>query len=109
MSKPRNNDENGTVWTVETIFDITEQMAETNGASLAAVASESDYAKSTVHWHLETLNELGYVERRDGGTTSDFSFSNSGDRTQQLSGILPHPREGQGGRRRDWRTRAVFC
>lgn len=56
-----------TVRTAETMFDIVECLDDENGASLAALASELDYAKSTVHRHLQTLEELGYVVRRDDG------------------------------------------
>jgi DNA-binding IclR family transcriptional regulator len=56
-----------TVRTAETMFDIVQRLAENDGASLAELAAELDYAKSTVHRHLHTLEELGYVVWRDDG------------------------------------------
>ncbi|MFW6317902.1 MAG: IclR family transcriptional regulator [Halorubrum sp.] len=58
---------NDAVRTAETMFDVVQRLAENDGASLAELAAELDYAKSTVHRHLHTLEDLGYVVRRDGG------------------------------------------
>ena len=58
---------NDTVRTAETMFDVVQRIAADDGASLAELASELDYAKSTVHRHLHTLEELGYVVQRDDG------------------------------------------
>jgi len=55
------------VRTAETLFDIVQRLDDDNGASLTELASELGYAKSTVHRHLNTLEELGYVVRRDDG------------------------------------------
>ena len=71
MTEPSIDAENGTgadtVRTAETMFDIVQRLVDDEGASLAELASELDYAKSTVHRHLHTLEELGYVVRRDDG------------------------------------------
>lgn len=56
-----------TVRTAETMFDVVQRLVESDGASLAELAAELDYAKSTVHRHLHTLADLGYVVRRDDG------------------------------------------
>jgi len=71
MTEPSIDAENGTgadtVRTAETMFDIVQRLVDDDGASLAELASELDYAKSTVHRHLHTLEELGYVVHRDDG------------------------------------------
>ncbi|MFC6891014.1 IclR family transcriptional regulator, partial [Halorubrum trueperi] len=67
MNESENTAANGSVRTAETLFEIVEQLAECDGASLSTVADELDYAKSTVHRHLRTVEELGYVEQRDDG------------------------------------------
>jgi DNA-binding IclR family transcriptional regulator len=56
-----------TVRTAETMFDVVERLVEHDGATLAELAAELDYAKSTVHRHLHTLERLGYVVHRDDG------------------------------------------
>ncbi|ERG94398.1 IclR family transcriptional regulator [Haloquadratum walsbyi] len=55
------------VSTAKTLFDIVQCVKSSNGLTVTAVAAELDYAKSTVHRHLRTLEELGYVvEEPDG-------------------------------------------
>ncbi|PHQ40193.1 transcriptional regulator [Halorubrum persicum] len=56
-----------TVRTAETLFDVVQRLTENDGATLAELAEELDYAKSTVHRHLQTLEQLGYVVQRDDG------------------------------------------
>ncbi|QKY16768.1 IclR family transcriptional regulator [Halorubrum sp. CBA1229] len=70
MNETRDNAVSGdadTVRTAETMFDVVQRLVEADGASLAELAAELDYAKSTVHRHLHTLEDLGYVVRRDDG------------------------------------------
>jgi DNA-binding IclR family transcriptional regulator len=54
-----------TVRTAETLFEIVEYLKRNDGATITEVTSELDYAKSTVHRHLSTLSEMGYVVRED--------------------------------------------
>jgi DNA-binding IclR family transcriptional regulator len=54
------------VGSVETLFDIIEHIHQADGATLSAIAAELDYAKSTVHRHLATLEQRGYVVNDDG-------------------------------------------
>ncbi|OYR46617.1 IclR family transcriptional regulator [Halorubrum sp. Hd13] len=65
--KDADTPEKDAVRTAETMFDVVQRLVENDGASLAELAAELDYAKSTVHRHLHTLADLGYVVRRDGG------------------------------------------
>lgn len=55
-----------TVGSDRTLFGILEALVELDGATVTELAGELDVAKSTVHQHLATLFELGYVVK-DGG------------------------------------------
>jgi DNA-binding IclR family transcriptional regulator len=50
-----------TVKTAETLFDIIESVESEDGKTVTSIADELGYAKSTVHRHLTTLAERGYV------------------------------------------------
>jgi len=55
------------VGSVDTMFDIIEYVGRANGGvTLADAATDLDYAKSTVHRHLTTLERRGYVVHEDG-------------------------------------------
>lgn len=54
------------VQSVETAFSLLEHLKAVDGATLSALAGEFDLAKSTIHRHLKTLEQRGYVvEERD--------------------------------------------
>lgn len=55
-----------TVSSVETLFDILEHIHQEEGATVSEVAAELNYSKSTVHRHLLTLKQRGYVVENDG-------------------------------------------
>lgn len=44
-----------------TAFDVVECILELNGAGLSELADHLDFAKSTIHCHLNTLEDKGYV------------------------------------------------
>lgn len=46
-------------------FRIMENLAEENGAGISELADQLDLPNSTVHDHISSLRELGYVVRRD--------------------------------------------
>ena len=54
------------VTTVETAFEIVEYVAENDGAGVSEIAADLDRAKSTVHRHLGTLVQRGYLVENDG-------------------------------------------
>ncbi|GAA0269077.1 IclR family transcriptional regulator [Halobacterium noricense] len=66
MSTPPDDGLADSVQTARTLFDIVQRISDEEGAPLSALAGELDYAKSTVHRHLRTLEDLGYVVKRDG-------------------------------------------
>lgn len=55
-----------TIQATETSFGIIEYLREVDGASLSDIATEMEYAVSTIHNHLTTLENLGFVVREDG-------------------------------------------
>lgn len=50
-----------TVKTVETAFEILESIQKLDGARISELADDLGLAKSTVHRHVVTLDELGYT------------------------------------------------
>lgn len=66
MSTPLNDGLADSVQTACTLFDIVNCISDSEGVSLSELAGELDYAKSTIHRHLRTLEDLGYVVERDG-------------------------------------------
>jgi DNA-binding IclR family transcriptional regulator len=66
MNTPADDGLADSVQTARTMFDIVQRISDREGASLSELAGELDYAKSTVHRHLRTLEHLGYVVERDG-------------------------------------------
>lgn len=57
---------------VERLFDIIETIQVQNGAGVSDLATELDMAKSTVHGHLATLKQRGYLVQDD---TSQYHLS----------------------------------
>lgn len=67
MAQDTNSQDVGGVKTTRTVFEIIEYVKTHNGVKISAIADELDFAKSTVHRHLTTLSDMGYlVEEKDG-------------------------------------------
>lgn len=66
MSKPELENGADTVGAVQTLFDILEFIHEEDGVTISEAASGLEYAKSTIHRHLSTLEQRGYVVNEDG-------------------------------------------
>ena len=62
----------GSVGSVVNAFTILEALYASNGAGITELAEDLDLSKSTIHSHLQTLNDLGYVEKR--GTDYDIGL-----------------------------------
>lgn len=54
------------VKTSDTVFEILGEIRESDGATLAELGGRLEYAKSTIHTHLTTLEESGFVVNDDG-------------------------------------------
>lgn len=61
MSQDGQTGEGGTVKSVRRAFQIIEKIRERNGARVSELATEFDVAKSTIHSHVSTLREAGYL------------------------------------------------
>lgn len=61
MGKTNGGRGNKPIGAVETSLEIVEALEEFGGAGVSRVASHLDLPTSTVHIHLKTLHELGYV------------------------------------------------
>jgi DNA-binding IclR family transcriptional regulator len=82
---PRNTDDAaGLIGSTERSFRIIERLADNpEGAEISALAAEMDVAKSTVYNHLRTLQELGYVVRREDRYALGLRFLTLGDRARR--------------------------
>lgn len=68
-----------TIGSDRTLFRIIEALVELEGATVTELAEELDAAKSTVHQHLATLFELGYVIKEDGEYNVGLRFLSIGE------------------------------
>jgi len=73
----------GTVNTVERAFDILEYLDETGGAGISELASALGIAKSTVHRHIKTLHERGYVVADGDIYRTGLEFLRLGNRARR--------------------------
>ncbi|NIB99609.1 IclR family transcriptional regulator [Halobacterium sp. R2-5] len=78
MNEPNGAAPTDSVQTARTMFDIVEYITDEQGTSLADLAADLDYAKSTVHRHLRTLEDLEYVVERDDGYYVGLQFLDVG-------------------------------
>lgn len=80
MDKGTQGDSN--VKTTETVFTIVETLKSFDGATLTELATQLDYATSTVHSHLTTLRNLGYVTRKGDEYYLSMRFLDLGNYVQ---------------------------
>jgi DNA-binding IclR family transcriptional regulator len=79
-----NNEGNGGgVGATQTTFAIIERLRGDEGTGVSALASKLDLSKSTVHNHLQTLQQLGYVVKENGEYRLGLRFLGLGDRARQ--------------------------
>lgn len=57
-----------------TLLDIVEAMFMLGGGTLDEIAREADVSKSTVHRHVNTLRDRGYVKPQNGEYVLSFKF-----------------------------------
>lgn len=74
MNTPNETGPTDSVQTARTMFTIIEYIAEKEVVSLPTLAADLDYAKSTIHRHLRTLEDLGYVVEREDGYHVGLQF-----------------------------------
>lgn len=67
-----------TIGSVETTLDVIDALRERNGAGVSELASLLDVSKSTIHRHLTTLYNRGYVTRSGDTYMVGLEFLNQG-------------------------------
>jgi DNA-binding IclR family transcriptional regulator len=72
------NNTPGGVKSDETLLTIIETVRERNGDTISALASDLDMAKSTIHSHLKTLEQHGFVYKEGGEYTIGYRFLDYG-------------------------------
>jgi DNA-binding IclR family transcriptional regulator len=68
------------VKSVSSTFDIIELLVDHGAMSLSAIAAEMDLPMSTVHDHLKTLRQKGYVGKQDQKYKANLRFLELGGR-----------------------------
>ncbi|WP_332900140.1 MULTISPECIES: IclR family transcriptional regulator [unclassified Haladaptatus] len=68
----RSNTSRSSVQAVERTFSLLTALKELDGAGIADLADHTGYANSTIHRHLTTLHDIGYVTKE--GTTYNLSL-----------------------------------
>lgn len=76
-----------TIGATETSFAIVEQLAEDEGTGVSELADRLDLSKSTVHNHLQTLRQLGYVVKVDDEYRLGLQLLGLADRARQRYGL----------------------
>lgn len=62
------------IGTVGTTFEIIEKIAESNGMTASELAQDINKPVSTTHDYLSSLNELGYIYKRDKEYHASLKF-----------------------------------
>lgn len=73
---------NDTVKATDTLFDIIELLEREDGVTITEIADELGYAKSTIHRHLSTLRERGYVVEDSEGYHVGLRFLALGEQAR---------------------------
>ena len=85
---PKSDTQSGsTIGATETSFRIVEQLAEEDGVGVSSLADRVGVSKSTVHNHLQTLADLGYVVGASDGYQLSLRFLSLGDRARGRHGL----------------------
>ncbi|WP_267643372.1 IclR family transcriptional regulator [Haloarchaeobius amylolyticus] len=77
----------GTIRSDETLLSIVEVVEDLGEAGVTEIAEQVDVSKSTVHGHLATLRENGYVVADDGRYRLSLRFLQLGERVRTQTGI----------------------
>jgi len=81
--RKNNTQTKGKIGATRKSFAILEHLAQDDRTGVSELAAELGYSKSTVHNHLQTLHELGYVTADDGQYGLSVRFLGLGDRARQ--------------------------
>lgn len=103
------NSDRRRVKTVDTAFDLLEALRERSGMTLGGLADRHGIAKSTVHRHLNTLLDRGYVVREGDRYRLSLRFLDMGNSTQtrEQAYVLAEPKVEELADRTDERAQFV--
>jgi len=68
---------------VRTSFAIVDELIERDGAGVTELSEALGYSKTTIHTHLTTLSELGYVTREGNEYAASLGFLTTGNRIRE--------------------------
>ncbi|WP_138005584.1 IclR family transcriptional regulator [Halalkalirubrum salinum] len=72
-----------TVNATKTSFEVIEALRELDGAGITDLANHLDMAKSTVHSHISTLEEMEYIVKEGSKYEIGFKFLRLGEHTRE--------------------------
>lgn len=90
MTKPHTGKR--TIQSDKRLFGIIEFLQKRDGAGVTEIADALELAKSTVHGHLTTMEQSGYVVKRDGEYRLGLRFLDHGSYAKQSKDILKFAR-----------------
>lgn len=90
-NKPANSD---TLQTVELTFNVIESLLEEEGAGVSEIARSLNVPKSTIHIHLQTLLQRGYVTKKSGKYELSFKLLEMGDKMRNGLRVTTVSKEG---------------
>lgn len=71
----------------ETLFAIIEHLGRRDGAGVTELADEMGLAKSTIHGHLTTMREYGFVINRNGEYRLGLEFFKYGQQVRTVQDV----------------------
>lgn len=77
---------------VQTTLRILETLEYLDDTGLQSIADELDLSTSTIHNHIVTLQDAGYVTKRDGNYQPSFKFLETGGRLRNNSEVYSYAR-----------------
>lgn len=81
------DEDNPPIKTAKTVFGIIECLQRNEGATLTEVTNETERAKSTIHSHLRTLEDMEYVVKKNGEYDLGLKFLDHGHYAKQQLAI----------------------
>lgn len=75
--------DNNHIQSTETSFTLLERIKEVGSTSVSELADAVNRPKSTVHRHLSTLVDLGYVQKEDNKYRLSLQFLGFGDKARK--------------------------
>lgn len=82
------SDSSNLLQTSKLSFEIIEQIKKSGEIGPTQLADELDATKSTIHRHLASLVDLGYLLKEDGRYSLSLRFLDLGDRARAQYGLL---------------------